>query len=89
MEVVLHLVGVVAKVRMKLETTLRHIRVAEFRAEALEREADAILPSYQDRANQLRQCAKAVREGNDFPGTRQVSQKSRTYARVRRRGRAE
>jgi hypothetical protein len=66
-EVVLHLDGVVAKVtRMKLETTLRHIRVAEFTAEALEREAEAMPPGYQDRANQLRQCAKALREGNDY-----------------------
>jgi len=50
---------------MKLETTLQHIRLAEFTAEALEREADAMPPSYQDRANQLLQHAKALREGND------------------------
>ena len=50
---------------MKLEITLRHVRIAEFMAEALEREADAMPPSYQDRANQLRQHAKALREGND------------------------
>ena len=52
---------------MKLETTLRHIRVAEFTAEALEREADAMPPSYQDRANHLRQYAKALRLDSVLP----------------------